>query len=141
LSVRYSTSPALQLRISSSRYRAVSYAAFCLLAIFAQWQLYLRGYTLLVFLLTPVVITFLWKMRRHPLLNGTLGWQQGAWTLAYAGDEKSISLGRRSVALPWVIYLEYVELPAGPRRRLWLYTDTLQQHELRRLRVRLNLLH
>ena len=80
-------------------------------------------------------------MRRHPLLNGTLDWQQGTWTLAYAGDEKPISLGRRSVALPWVIYLEYVELPAGPRRHLWLYADTLQQHELRRLRVRLNLLH
>ena len=39
------------------------------------------------------------------------------------------------------IWERFVELAGGPRRHLWLYADSMQQHELRRLRVRLTLLH
>jgi hypothetical protein len=50
-----------------------------------------------------------------------------------------IEVSRRSVALPWIIYLAYRDLATDTTGHIWLFVDSLQAEETRRLRVRLTL--
>jgi hypothetical protein len=139
LSVRYSASPALHLRIGKSRLRAALYSALCPVCIFALGLMYARGYVVLVALLTLLVTNLLWRLRRDPMVGVELRWREGLWTLERAGVRRVIFPTRRSTATPWVIYLAFSDLPAGPGGHLWLYVDCASRAQLRRLRVRLTL--
>ncbi len=139
MSARYSSSPALHLRIGESRLRAVLHGALCLVCVYALWLLYARGYVVVVVLLALLVTYLLWRLRRDPLVGVELRWRQGLWTLEHAGVQRVILPTRRSTATPWVIYLAFSDLPAGPGGHLWLYVDCACSQQLRRLRVRLTL--
>ncbi len=139
MSVRYSNSPALHLRIGESRLRGALYGAFCLVCVYSLWLIYARGYTVLVVLLTLFVTSLLWYLRHDPLVAVELRWCQGLWTLERAGVQRAIVLTKRSTATPWLIYLAYSDLPAGRGGHLWLFADCSSRAQLRRLRVRLTL--
>jgi len=139
LSARYSNSPALHLRTGESRLRTALYYALCLICVYALWLIFTRGYVVLVVLLIPLVTGLLWHLRRDPLVAVELRWRQGLWTLEHAGVQRVILPTRRSTITPWVIYLAFSDLQAGPGGHLWLYVDCACSQQLRRLRVRLTL--
>jgi hypothetical protein len=139
LSARYSSSPALHLRIGESRLRSTLYYALCLVCVYALWLIFTRGYVVLVVLLILLVMRLLWHLRRDPLVAVELCWRQGRWTLERAGVHRVIVPTRRSTATPWVIYLAFSDLSAGRGGHLWLYADSASRDQLRRLRVRLTL--
>jgi hypothetical protein len=139
LSVRYSNSPALHLRIGESQLRGTLHRAFCLVCYYALWLIFVRGYTILVVLLTLLVTSLLWHLRRDRFVAVELRWQQGLWTLERAGEQRHIVLTKRSTATPWVIYLGFSDVSAGCCGHLWLFADCSSSEQLRRLRVRLTL--
>lgn len=139
MSARYSTSPALHLRIGESRLRVALYSALCLVCVYALWLLYARGYVVVVATLALYVAYLLWSLRRDPAVGVELRWNQGRWTLENAGVQRVIAPGRRSTATPWAIYLAFTDQPAGPGGHLWIYADCASRAQLRRLRVRLTL--
>jgi len=139
LSARYSSSPALHLKIGESRLRAVLHGTLCLVCIYALWLLYARGYLFIVVLLALLVTYLLARLRCDPLVGVELRWRQGLWTLEHAGVQRVILPTKRSTTTPWVIYLAFSDLQAGSGGHLWLYVDSACSQELRRLRVRLTL--
>jgi hypothetical protein len=139
LSARYSNSPALHLRLGESRLRAALHRVLCLVCVYALWLIYARGYVVIVVLLAVVVTGLLWRLRCDPLEGVELRWHRGLWTLEHAGVQRVILPTRRSTITPWVIYLAFSDLPAGPGGHMWLYVDCACSQQLRRLRVRLTL--
>jgi hypothetical protein len=136
---RYSSSPALHLRIGESRLRDVLYGVLCLVNCFALGLIYARGYQALAFTLTPLTLAVLWRLRRDPMLGARLSWTKGTWTLECNDLQRVIRVGKRSVSMPWLIYLAYRDLTMGTAGHLWLFVDSLNCEELRLLRVRLTL--
>ena len=139
MSARYSTSPALILRIGRSRLRAALYGAFCLVTVYALWLLCDRGYVALAALLALPVAGLLWHLRRDPMEGAELRWRRGLWTLETAGTPRVLSPTGRCAVTPWVIYLSFTDLPAGAGGRMWLFPDSAPHQQLRQLRVRLTL--
>jgi len=139
LSARYSNSPALHLRIGESRLRAALHGLLCLVCVYALCLIYARGYVVIVVLLAVVVTGLLGRLRCDPLVGVELRWRRGLWTLERAGVQRVILPTRRSTITPWVIYLAFSDLPAGPGGHMWLYVDCACSQQLRRLRVRLTL--
>ena len=137
---RYSYSPALHLKIGESRLRDVLYGVLCLINIFALGLIYARGYQALTFTLAMISLAGLWRLRVCPMLGARLSWTQGTWTLEYNDSQRLIHVGKRSVAMPWMIYLAYRDLTMGTAGHLWLFVDSLDCEQLRLLRVRLTLL-
>ena len=141
MSARYSSSPALRLTIGRSRLRSALYGGLCLAVLAAVTEIYGRGYPALCLPVLLLVTPLLWRLRRDSLVGTELCWQQGLWTLERGQQRRSIALSRRCTATPWVIYLAFNEVPAGPGGHCWLYADCASRQQLRRLRVRLSLLH
>jgi hypothetical protein len=140
LSARYSSSPALRLRIGNSRLRSVLYGALCLVTAYALWELQARAEAFVCALLVPLAASLLWRMRRDPMVGVELCWRRGVWTLEQSGVQRVIIPTRRSTATPWVIYLAYTDPLAGGAGHCWLYADCACAQQLRRLRVRLTVL-
>lgn len=141
MSSRYSSSPALRLRIARSRLRALLHAALCVLVLFALWEIYVRGYPLLSLLLVVPALALLMRFRREPLVGIELCFRRGRWTLESNRVQCVVTLSRRCIVTPWVIYLAFTESPSGAMQQLWLYIDAVRPDQWRRLRVRLTLLH
>ena len=139
MSNRYSTSPALQLKVGDSKLRVALHGALCLILIYILCSLYLRGYALLIFPVATVGVIVLWWVGRNSMRGVELRWRQGCWTLERDGIITEISLSRSSRALPWLIYIAFTDVAAGSIGHLWLYSDCAPQYQLRRLRVRLTL--
>ena len=139
MSVRYCSSSTLHLKIGKSRLRSRLYAAFCLVVAVALWLLYARGYGYLLFVLSLPVTVLLWKLRKDPMEGLELSWRQGVWTLERDGVQQLITLGRRSISTPWVIYLAAIDLSVDRGSHLWLYADSFPGQQLRCLRARLTL--
>ncbi len=141
MSTRYCSSPTLHLRIGKSRLRTTLYATLCLVVAVALWLLYVRGYGSLVLVLSVLVTTLLWHLRKDPMAGLELRWRQGTWTLERDGVQQVITLGKRSISTPWVIYLAITDLSVGRSGHLWLYVDSASGQQLRGLRARLTLQH
>lgn len=139
LSVKYFGSPTLHLRIGKSRIRSALHKTFCLVCFYALYLLYIRGYAVAVLALAPLVAYLLWCMRSDPFVSAGLRWGRGVWLLERDGRCSVITPTRRSVLTPWVMYLAYTEESQGPRGHLWLFLDSADRTQLRRLRVRLTL--
>jgi hypothetical protein len=139
LSNRYSTSPALHLKLGESRLRATLYRALCGICTYALWLIYARGYGVLTAVLAMIVVYLLLRLRRDRLAGAELCWRQGRWTLEQAGAQRVIVPGKRSTAMPWAIYLAFTDQTAGRGGHMWLYADCASSTQLRRLRVRLTL--
>ena len=139
MSARYSSSPALHLRIGESWLRTALYYTFCLICVYALWLIFTRGYVVLVVLLILLVTGLLWHLRCDPLVGVELRWCRDRWTLERAGVQRVIVPTRRCTATPWVIYLAFSDQSAGHGGHLWLYADSASRDQLRRLRVRLTL--
>ena len=139
MSAKYSTSPALHLRIGKSRVRCLLHSALCLSVLFALLLLHTQGYTILAFLLALPVCLVLWQLRREIMAGAVISWQRGNWTVERDGNAEAVCVSPRSAALPWVIYLGWRELAGGRRSFVWLFVDSASQQQLRELRVRLSL--
>ena len=139
MSVRFSNSPTLRLEIASSgEYaRLASLVAVC--AFFTLYLLYQRGYPLLALSLSPAVPLWLLQLRRDSLAGSILLWRQGTWSVERGSELHTVEILPQSVSLARVIYLVWREMPAGVKRRCWLFPDCAGREELRRLRVRLAL--
>ena len=139
MSARYSASPTLHLTIGESRLRAVLHAMLCMVCVYTLYLINARGYSTLMVLVALLAVYLLQRLRCDPFVTAKLQWSQGLWTLEHRGVCRDISLTRRCVVTPWVIYLAFIYESEGPRGHLWLYADSTAQTQLRRLRVRLTL--
>ena len=139
MSARYSTSPSLHLTTGKSRIRDLLFGALCLCTLYALFLLYARGYAVPVFLFLPLVVLLLWHLRGAAMPAVEVCWRQGVWTVTRGGRSRVVRISGRSTCLPWVIYLAWSELPAGRAGFVWLFADSAQRQQLRRLRGRLSL--
>ncbi|MDG1942904.1 MAG: hypothetical protein P8J17_01415 [Halioglobus sp.] len=105
----------------------------------AVWLIYTQGYQILTLILVPVMALLLWRLHHDPLQGAWLIWTKGVWTLECKGLQKAIDVGKRSIALPWIIYVSYRDIAMGRDGHIWLYADSLSPQARRRLRVRLTL--
>ena len=139
MSEKFSNLPGLHLRIGRSRLRWLLLAGFSLACVYTACLLLVDGYLVMGGILLSVYGFLLWPLRVEPLAGSMLIWLDGQWFVEVAGERRPIELSRRSVCLPWLIYLEWRELPRGPAGYLWLYADSAPYGQLRSLRVRLRL--
>ena len=139
MSARSSNSPALRLEIAESRVHSLLLLATCIASLGALYLLCERGYAVLAALLLPCAAATLFRCHRDALAGSWLIWREGHWSLRTGREEVPIELVPPSQALPWAIYLVWREIPAGGRRRAWLFSDCAPREGLRRLRVRLRL--
>ena len=138
-SSRYSSSPALHVRIGRSRLRSIFYVLFSLLLIAALGQLYTAGYGLLILIAGPVAAVLLWNLQKETLEGYVLAWREGRWALAANGAQPQSVLVSRCITSPWVTYMALTSLAGDQRFHLWLFVDSMPGHHWRRLRVRLAL--
>lgn len=141
MSVRYSHSPVLNLRIANSRVRDT---LLLLLGAASLWALYLlwqQGYLSLALMLLPVVVLLLYSLRKDGLNGCQLCWYQGRWSLVRGSSRQSIAILPRSTWVPGLIYLAWQESPRGGRGWGFIFADALSTGQLRQLRVRLALEH
>jgi hypothetical protein len=129
------------LKIGNSRLRLALCGALSLVTACALLDISVRGYTWLALLLTPLVISLLWRLRRDPMEGAELCWCLGHWTLERHAQQRIITLGPRRAITPWVIYATFSDLSEGPGGRLWLFVDCAPDRQWRQLRVRMTLLH
>jgi hypothetical protein len=140
LSDRYSSSPALRLRIGSSRLRAVLYGALCVTTCSALWMICERGQLALGLLLMPLSACLLWRLRIDAASGALLSWRSGVWTLEQCGVRRVIAPLARCTVTPWAICLVFTDLAANSTGNLWLFADSAPRSQLRQLRVRLALM-
>lgn len=140
MSIRYYFSPALRLKIGKSKLLLALHGALCLVLLCAVYLVYARGYTLLVVPVATIGLALLCMLRFNPSEGSELCWRQGVWTLERNDIIREISLSRGSMALPWLVYIRFIDLTAGFTGHIWLYADCASTHQLRLLRVRLTLL-
>ncbi|TGD74655.1 hypothetical protein E4634_05495 [Mangrovimicrobium sediminis] len=139
MSKRFSTSPALNLRIADSPSRRRWLLLFGLLG-----AVHLGGIAWTLespwpLLALPVFFTYLWQTLRDPLVGVELRWRAGRWSLGSCDDGDGIEMTpERWHLLPWVTYLAWRD-GAGARGQAWLFADSASAQALRRLRVRLAL--
>ena len=138
MSARYSTSPALRLRIAESTIARSLRTLYRLAVAAALLELLFRGHLL------PVAASVAFLVvagccRRNPrsLTGAALCWSAGRWTLEAGTECRELTL-RRTHCLPWVTYVEWREEDGGVERA-WLFNDSGDLEQLRRLRVRLQL--
>jgi hypothetical protein len=139
LSARFSISHGLHLKIDESRVHVVLIVGVGIAALASLSLLHLRGHTLLAFLLLPCAVCLVWRLRLDSLAGAELIWRQGCWLVRRGCREVAVELLPASRAVPGGIYLVWREGPRGRRRRAWLFQDSAQRDQLRRLRVRLRL--
>jgi hypothetical protein len=139
LSARYSSSPALRLRIGKSRARHALYLALCFTTCYALFLLHRDGYTYLCLPLFPLATFLLWRLRRPTSNVVELCWRQDVWTIERAHQSRVIIPGARSTVLPWVIYLPFTVLSEGRKDCLWIFLDSVPGEHWRQLRARVNL--
>jgi hypothetical protein len=149
LSARYSNSPALTLTVARSRTRQGLLALLTACVGTALYLVHTRGYPLLSWLCLPPAALALLDLARAPWAGTTLRWQGGRWSLQAGESRRDLEVLPASRCLPWVVYLAWREAPggrspggrtpAGYRRGMWLFHDSAERDQLRRLRVRLAL--
>jgi Membrane-bound toxin component of toxin-antitoxin system len=139
LSAKYSTSPSLRLIVGNSALRRVLLAGLFFCAVYSLYRLSISGYPSLALSLLPLAGLCCRRLSVEPLRGAAICWQRGEWTLERGGDSTAIRIHPGSSCLPWLICLVWTELPAGRKRRLWLFVDSADERELRNLRVRLTL--
>ena len=139
MSAKYSNSPALRLRLASSRLRRrllLLLSGAALIALYLLWQ---QGYPWLSASLIPLISFLGWAQWRDRLQDVTLCWDKGTWSLQYSGLKHTVEVLPASTCLPWVVYLVGRDLTTGRRWQSWVFRDSADQESLRRLRVRLTL--
>lgn len=138
---RYSNSPALRLRIGSSRIRNRLYLCLCFASVYALLLLHLDGYTGFALALALPTFVVLIRLYRPALPGSELCWRQGVWTLEDRQQIRVIAPGVRCTVLSWVIYLPFKALPGrlGVGESLWIFPDSVPSEHWRKLRLRLNL--
>ena len=139
MSAKYSTSHALDLTIAKSRIHFFLQVALGICVLTALLLLWVEGRTVLAVLLLPPAGLLIWQLRYANMSAPVIRWRQGVWTLQREGCARPVRISSRSIALPWVIYLAWCELPAGPRGCVWVFADSAPPQQLRCLRVRLSL--
>jgi len=137
LSARYSTSPALHLRIAESRiqrYLCALYLLIYVLGLAWVWYVCRTAWVLGALL---VVLATAFRYRRQALAGSSIGWRAGQWWHeSDCGREAIFPI--RWHCLPWVTFLAWRD-GAGRSISLWLFADSADREMLRRLRVRLAL--
>ena len=137
MSHKFSTIPALQLTVNTSLHRQL-FVLFMAAAVgLANLQVYLKGYPVLCVVLSLASVVLLWKSWRDPMRGAVLKWEDGEWFLRLGGRQTSVLLLPGAVRLPWVIYLAFRETHARQRWAIWLFADSVDVEQMRRLRCRL----
>lgn len=137
MSAKFSTSPSLRLRIAESQtcFRlqlAMFVAGLCAVTVIA-----LEGRPQLASLLFMVLFCSLPRLMGQPAVGQVISWRQGHWLLDRGSGDEPVKLAAASVATPLAIHFCW---QAGREHgRLWLFQDSGDAAELRKLRVRLGL--
>ncbi len=138
---KYATSPALHLKIGESGLRGSLHGFLCLAVLYVLCSVSVQGDESLVMPLSIIAFLLLWLLRRNPMHGAELCWRYGRWTLKRDGVTRGISLSATSTMLPWLIYIAFTDVAENSEGYIWLYADSVPEDQLRRLRVRLTLLH
>ena len=137
MSAKCSNSPSLRLEIVSSRIYRLMHSGFCLLAAASLWRLAQRGYPVTALLLSPVSVWCCWRLACQPLVGAVISWRRGEWQLQQGTVVRTVGLARSHTVLPWLIYLAWTGSADTPGGSVFLFPDSAQAGQLRRLRVRL----
>jgi hypothetical protein len=105
----------------------------------ASYHIYIKGYPALCTGVFIVCFFLLWRARLDPMLGAVLIWEAGEWFLEHTGRRTSVLLQPASLRHPWIIYLELRQTHDRKRWRLWLFSDSADPEQLRKLRTRLTL--
>lgn len=153
MSNKYSTSPALHLKIDTSSRRLVYTAQnilssiFVFLVVLCAYLLFVKGHAWLAVLAIAGTLasTAHWLHTRN--LFAAVEWREGAWFLVFAGDRScptqqtwvAVEPARHCVPLPGILYCTFLALEAGTLHPCWIPTRCFSEEQIRRLRVRLRL--
>lgn len=138
MSARYSTSPALRLRIAESRicrWLQLGHFAACL---FALGLIARDGRPELAFVLLVPLFCSLPRLCGQAHAGSTLAWRNGRWSLDRGSGQEPVVLAPACRATPLAIYIRWQAI-TGESGDLWLFRDSALADELRKLRVRLRL--
>ena len=141
MSNKYSTTPSLQLTVNFSRHRQIFIVLLACAVAFANLQVYLKGLPQLAAILSLVSSAILWHGWRDPMVGAVLKWECGEWFIRSNGRQSSVLLLPGAVRLPWIIYLAFRETHARKRWNIWVFADSVDIEQMRRLRCRLALDH
>lgn len=136
---RYSTLPSLKLTLNSSRQRRCFIALLAFAAVIASYHIYIKGYPVLSIATVILTLFLLSRARFDHMVGSVLLWEQGEWYLENAGRRTAVLLLPTSLRHPLLIYLELREMHTRKRWRLWLFSDSADPEQLRKLRTRLTL--
>ena len=137
MSVKYSTSPTLRLRVANSRHYLCCQILFITAVALALFELGRGVHPLLIGLLIPGLLSFVWRAGRQTLVGTVVCWQHGKWVLESGDQIYPIAL-RRWHCLPWVTFVAW-QFESGKKDQIWLFSDSAPRHDLRRLRTRLRI--
>jgi len=73
------------------------------------------------------------------MLGAVLSWEQGQWYLDQSGRRTAVFLLPTSLRHPLFIYVELKEMHTRKLWRLWIFSDSADPEQLRKLRTRLTL--
>ena len=132
---KYSSTLSLVLNLRQSRTRSIIVVLLgaCLaLALAAQ---FIAGYREWVYGLTLPSVILLYRLAFAERMLSRLSWQQGVWSVLDGHQRREVVLNKNCICLPWAIWLSWQEMPAGRRGELWLFSDSAEFDDLRRLRA------
>jgi len=127
------------LRIGESRLRLVLLFGLLGSLIWSLWLIWHAGFALAANGLGLVMLPLWISMVVDSSAGVILHWRTGTWMLDMGPDPIEIELRPRGAGLPWVIYIPWRERGGGRRGCLWLFSDAIEEEDLRRLRARLAL--
>ncbi len=136
---RYSTLPSFALTVNASPQRLGFTLLLAFATAIANYHVYIKGYPVLSIVAASVTLFLLSRTRFDQMVGSVLMWEHGEWFLEHAGTRTAVLLLPTSVRHPCVIYLDLRETVAGKRWRLWLFSDSANPEQLRKLRSRLTL--
>lgn len=155
---KYSSSPALHLKIDKSVIGALLWRIYVFVFVSSVVSLALQGQATIAFVLGGLVASVMAleareysgrdRARQSIVL---LRWAAGRWTLDVDGRCQTIQPTKRCITFPWFVYFSYTLedepfelLAAGaaekrPHRAIWLFVDSAPSQQQRQLRVRLRM--
>lgn len=136
---KYSSSPEVRLTVRQSLYRRAALILFGMATAAALVQLFAQGYIVLASFVMPLAFGILYREWADPMAGAVISWREGQWSVGREGVDISTVLQPGAVHLSQLVYLCLRGEGVTNRWYFFLFSDSADQEQLRRLRVRLTL--
>lgn len=136
---KYSASQEVRLTVRQSRRRGLALLVFGNATAVALVQLVMLDYIVLASLFMPVAIVIFSREWSDSMVGTVVIWRQGQWFVAHGTQEIGVALESGTVNLPQLVFLSLRAAQARTRWRIFLFSDSADEEQLRQLRCRLTL--